>query len=205
MAGKEKQLINGESMQAEEALKKLIEGNKRYANGCMEHGHQDAGRIENLLSGQEPFAIVLTCSDSRVVPEIIFDQGLGDIFVIRVAGNIVDDAVLGSVEYAAEHLGVRLVVVLGHTCCGAVTAALQDDKPAGHVSIITDAIKPAVEKAKKLAGDLLENAIKVNTVLAAEQIEQSPEILDGLVTGEGLKVVPAIYDLGSGNVQTIER
>lgn len=192
-------------MNAEQALKKLMDGNARYLSQNMQNQNQDLSILRETVAGQNPFAAVLTCSDSRVLPQVIFDQGIGDIFLIRVAGTVIDDSVLGSIEYAAEYLDVRLILVLGHTNCGAITAALDGTKPAGNIAIITDAIGPAVEEAKLLEGDLLTNAIIRNTVLAAERIRTSPDIIDILVTEDKLLVVPAIYDLATGSVDIIEQ
>ncbi len=156
--------INGD-----EALKKLIGGNKFYVAGKSRHPHQTIERRTELAKGQNPFAVILGCSDSRVPPEILFDQGLGDLFVVRVAGNVVDNAVQGSIEYAVEELGVPLIMVLGHERCGAVKAAVdvveKGGELPGQIETIIDKIKPAVEKVKGKPGDLLENAINENVLM----------------------------------------
>ena len=192
-------------MNAQQALQKLMEGNARYLSQNMRNQNQDISILKETITGQNPIAAVLTCADSRVLPQVIFDQGIGDIFLIRVAGSVIDHSVLGSIEYAAEFLDVRLILVLGHTNCGAITAALDDTKPAGSIAIITDAIKPAVEKARLLPGDLLTNAIIQNTLMAAKQIRTSPDIIHSLVNEDNLLVVPALYDLATGNVKLIEQ
>jgi carbonic anhydrase len=132
----------------DQALQELMNGNKRYVAAELAHPNQTAARRAEVAKGQDPFAIIVGCSDSRVPPEIIFDQGLGDLFVTRVAGNIVDDVVLGSIEYAAEHLGVPLIVVLGHKRCGAVEAAAKGGDAPVHIRSLVEAIKPAIKKAK---------------------------------------------------------
>ena len=154
-----------------QALEKLVEGNKRYFLLKQSHPNQGIERRKEVKNGQKPFAVIVGCSDSRIPPEIIFDQGLGDLFVIRVAGNIVDDVALGSIEYAASHLGSQLVVVLGHSKCGAVTATVQGGEVHGHIGSIVKAIAPAVERAKAETGDLTDNSIKANALLVADQIK----------------------------------
>ena len=130
-ASEEKSGITGE-----QALQKLMEGNARYASGNTSHPDQSMERRYELVAGQHPFAVIVGCSDSRIAPELIFDQGLGDIFVIRAAGQVLDDVAIGSIEYAVEHLGVPLVVVLGHDSCGAVTATLEGGEVAGHLNCL---------------------------------------------------------------------
>jgi carbonic anhydrase len=182
----------------DEALKKLMDGNSRYVLSNITHPNQSAERRIETAKGQKPFAIIVTCSDSRVPPEILFDQGIGDLFVIRVAGNIVGDHALGSIEYAAEHLGVNLVVVLGHERCGAVDATVKGGEAPGHIASLVKDIKPSVEKAKKEKGDLLENSIKYNTLSVAQKIKTSKPVLEELVKKGYLKVVSARYDLDDG-------
>ncbi len=186
------------------ALPKLIDGNKRFAESKAEHINQSAERRTELAKGQKPFAVIVTCSDSRVPPEIIFDQGLGDLFVIRTAGNIVDDIGLGSVEYAVEHLGVRLIVVLGHERCGAVDATVKGGEAPGHIAKLIEEIKPAVEKAKKQPGDLLDNAILSNINMVVKQLQDSEPILKEFVHSKNLIVVGARYDLDDGVVTLLK-
>ncbi len=187
-------------MTANQALDSLIDGNRRYVEGELLHPHTDSEYRNTLQGGQHPFAVILSCADSRVVPELLFDQGLGDLFVIRVAGNIAKDKVLGSIEYAVKFLGSKLVVVLGHESCGAVKASLGSDDPGGHISKIIEKIKPAVYMAKKMEGDLLTNAIKNNAHIVSEEIKESQPILAKAISEDGLKVVPAYYELSSGKV-----
>ncbi|MFH0810955.1 MAG: carbonic anhydrase [Pseudomonadota bacterium] len=197
-----------------EAMKLLREGNERYVTGkrCANPG-VDAAAREVLTKGQAPFAVVLGCADSRVPPEIIFDQGLGKLFVVRVAGNLIDPALLGSIEYAALHCGTRLIVVLTHESCGAVTAtvgACQHPEAKCESACIEDLVKrlrPAVEKAQaeKLQGkDLIEEASVLNARMVAEQITaQSPALADLAKKGE-LRIVPAKYSLTPGKVEFLK-
>jgi carbonic anhydrase len=189
-----------EGVSKEIALQRLMLGNKRFVSSKMTHENQSAKRRAELAKGQHPFAVVVTCSDSRVSPEILFDQGLGDIFVIRVAGNVIDDNALGSIEYAVDHLGTKLVVVLGHTKCGAVSAAAAGGEVPGHIKSICEAISPAVEKARTQEGDLVENSIINNIKEIVNKLRISEPVLKELVDDETIMVVPAEYDITSGKV-----
>jgi carbonic anhydrase len=188
-------------MTAKEALQQLKEGNKRYVEGNLNHPHTDNSWRDSLQEGQHPFAVILSCADSRVVPELLFDQGLGDLFVIRVAGNVAKDKVLGSMEYAVKYLGTRLIIVLGHEKCGAVSASLGTEDPGGHIGSIIEKLKPAVYMAKRMEGDHLTNAIKVNAEITAEEIKESKPILSEAFENQGLMVVPAYYQLSTGEVE----
>lgn len=188
-------------MNAQEALDQLKEGNKRYVDGSLRHPHTDNSWRDSLKSGQEPFAVILSCADSRVVPELLFDQGLGDLFVIRVAGNVAKDKVFGSMEYAVKFLGTRLIIVLGHESCGAVSASLGTEDPGGHIGAIIEKIKPAVYMAKRMEGDHLTNSIKVNAQITAEEIKECKPILSEAHENDGLMVVPAYYSLNDGKVE----
>jgi carbonic anhydrase len=190
----------GSGVSADQALKKLIEGNKRYVAANFLNPDRDAACRARLSKAQTPFAIILGCSDSRVSPEIVFDQGLGDLFVVRTAGNVADDVALGSIEYAAEHLHVPLLVVLGHERCGAVGAAAEGGEAPGHIEAIVKAIKPAVDKAKGRPGDLVDNAVTVNVENVTAQLKASQPLLAKLVAEGKLKVVGARYDLDTGVV-----
>lgn len=185
------------------ALRKLKQGNQRYVLAQQEHPNQSPDRRRKLLKGQKPFAVILSCSDSRVPPEIIFDQGLGDLFVVRVAGNIVDDVVLGSIEYAAEHLPVSLVMVLGHSQCGAVTATLQGKASTGHLPSIAAAIQPAMKDIEPGSHDLVEQVSKANAKRVAEQLASAAPILAHLVEAGKIQVVAAYYDLQTGQVEIL--
>lgn len=183
-----------------EALKRLIQGNQRYVANKLLRPHRDAVRRQETFGGQNPFAVILTCSDSRVAPEILFDQGIGDLFVIRTAGNVAGEAALGSIEYAVEHLGVPLVLVLGHQKCGAVTAAVEGGEAGGHVSHILEKIAPAVEKARSLGGDLVSAAIDVNIGEVLAGLKTSEPILKETVEAGHVEILGARYDLDTGVV-----
>jgi carbonic anhydrase len=165
---------------------------------------QSLARRKELTAGQHPFAVILGCADSRVAPELLFDQGLGDLFDIRVAGNIVDDAVLGSIEYAVEHLGTKLVVVLGHEKCGAVSAAVEAGTAAGHIKALVAAIRPSVEASAKEPGDRIHNCVIANARRVAQQVRESEPILKDAVEKHLVKVVAADYALDSGKVNLLD-
>lgn len=187
-------------MNANHALKELMDGNERYV--MKRYAVIDVGqeKRENLAEGQHPFAVIIGCSDSRVPPEFVFDQGLGDLFIVRTAGEVVDDVALGSVEYAIEHLEVKLIVVLGHEDCGAVKAAVEGTYQSGNISVIMEAIEPAVEKAKKQKGDLLDNAIKANIDLNVRKLKSTSHILREAMRNQCLTIIGAIYDIYDGHV-----
>lgn len=186
------------SVNSDKSLQMLIDGNKRFTEEKYANEHLDSMYRKELTKGQHPFAVVVTCSDSRVAPELLFDQGLGDIFVIRTAGEVVDKLELGSIEYAVEHLGTKLVVVLGHEFCGAVTAAIAGGKTSENIAAIIEEIKPAVEKAKKEKGDLLTNAIHDNVDLIVEKINEKSEIIKET---KNVKVVGAVYSISTNKVE----
>jgi len=196
---------------ASEALERLHEGNRRFASGVRSIGTlMSQSRLREFVDGQAPFAVVLGCSDSRVPVEMVFDHGLGDLFVIRVAGNIVAPSQIGSVEFAAEQFGTRLVVVLGHTQCGAIQAtidALGQDAAAAsrHVNSIVERIRPSVEGllATELARDratLARHAVRANVRASANQLRHGSDVLERLIQKDGLVVVGAEYALETGVV-----
>lgn len=193
--------MHASSVTPDQALQMLIDGNRRYITGKAEHPHQSEERRAEVLAGQHPFVTLLSCSDSRVPPEVFFDQGIGDLFIIRNAGNIVDDVVLGSIEYAAEHLGVPLIMVLGHTKCGAVTATVQGGEVPGHIGSIVKTIQPAVAASKDEPGDAVLNAIRANVRLMVEQIKNCEPILAELRHHGKIMVVGGLYNLDSGQVE----
>ena len=196
----------GPSIPADEALMLLKDGNARYAAGQSTHSHQGADRrAETAKGGQHPVATIIGCSDSREPLEILFDQGVGDIFVIRVAGNLAGPDELGSIEYGVGHLGTPVVLVLGHTACGAVTAAVQNAKVHGNIPTLINQIKPAVAKAKASSptatGDeLLNKSIKSNVWLTMENILRKSEEVREFVEGGKVLLVGGIYDLHSGQI-----
>jgi carbonic anhydrase len=192
-----------QSLSPDTTWKVLVAGNRRYVSGHPVWPHQSVSRREEVAGGQHPIAVVLSCSDSRVPPEIVFDQGLGDLFVVRVAGNVVDDNALGSIEYAVEHLGPRLIVVLGHQKCGAVAAAVAGGNAEGHVDSIVKAIQPAVAAARNEKGDLVDNAVRENVRHVVDELDSSQPVLAGLVGDGKVKVIGARYDLGTGKVDMV--
>jgi carbonic anhydrase len=196
---------------ARQALDRLREGNARFVADIRSHATvARRSHREDLADGQEPFAIILGCSDSRVPAEIVFDQGLGDLFVIRVAGNIVAPSQVGSVEFAASKFNTRLVVVLGHSRCGAVEATLEElQRPSGrqsrNLSSIVDRVRPSVEAllATEIRHDpaaLIRDAVRANVRVSASQLRHGSELLESLIAREGLIVVGAEYSLESGIV-----
>jgi carbonic anhydrase len=186
------------SVSADEALNRLKAGNERFANNKVSAGKPVAARRAETAQTQHPFAIIVGCADSRTAPEIIFDQTIGDLFVIRTAGNLVDDYALGSIEYAVEHLGTRLIVVLGHERCGAVTAALAGGSAPGHINSLVRDIQPAVVASKAKAGDALTNAIHENDAEVAAKIRKEAEL--GELAAQ-VRVVEGYYNLDTGKVE----
>ena len=189
---------------ADFALEILVSGNKRFVGGRPMFPDQSPNRRREIAAGQKPFAIVLTCADSRVAPEIYFDQGLGNLFVVRNAGNILNDHTIGSIEYAVEHLRVGLIVVVGHEKCGAVAAAVAGGHAPGHVHSIIESILPAVKESADLPGDKVDNAVRANAGLVAAALRSSDPILKEAVAHGRLKVVAARYELATGKVVLLE-
>lgn len=190
---------------ADETLRKLMEGNQHFVSGQLSQRDLSARRTE-LVKGQAPNAVILSCSDSRVPPELIFDQGLGDIFVVRLAGNVADPIALGSIEYAVEHLHASLVIVMGHDKCGAVKATVDGGKPEGNIRAIVAKIAPAVKKAKaagKKGDDLLEAAIIENVKGVMEGLTRDSKIIKHLVDNKEVKIIPAKYSLATGKVELL--
>lgn len=190
---------------ADEVLRELKAGNEHHAVKRYQHPHQTAERQRELVADQHPHAIVLSCADSRVAPEIILDQGLGDLFDVRVAGNIVGDTELASIEYAVDHLHTPLLVVMGHQKCGAVTAAADPGEPEGHLPSLVAMIRPAVERARRQSGDLIDNAVRFNVENVVNAVKTSKPVLADCVARGQLKVVGAVYSLDTGRVTWMDR
>jgi carbonic anhydrase len=190
------------SVPADEVLTRLKAGNERFATSKVSAGKPVAERRAETAQAQHPFALIVGCADSRTAPEIIFDQNIGDLFVVRTAGNQVDDCALGSIEYAVEHLGVRLIVVLGHERCGAVTAALAGNSAPGHINSLVRDIQPAVSASKGKEGDALANAIYENDAEVAGKIRKQAQL--GELASQ-VKIVEGYYDLDTGKVQWTAR
>ena len=188
-----------------EAISKLKEGNARYTSGNLQHPGQTTERRTELANTQHPFAAILSCSDSRVPPEIVFDQGLGDLFIVRVAGNVINAEGLGSLEYTVDHLGTRLILVLGHQSCGAVDAARKTiaakGKAPGHIQSLVTAIRPAVEATAK---DDLETTIKANVKHVVDALRSSTPILKAEVDSGKIQVIGGYYSLDTGAVTFLE-
>ena len=181
-------------------LAELKTGNAHHVRHQYQHPHETVARQRELVGGQHPHAEILSCADSRVPPEIIFDQGLGDLFVVRVAGNVATDTEIGSLEYGAEHLHIPLLVVLGHESCGAVTAAVQGGNAEGHIAALVSLIKPAVDKTRGLPGDPIANAVRRNVQMVVQQLRSSTPVLSELVAHGKLKIVGGVYSLQTGEV-----
>jgi len=196
----------GPGVSADAALKMLTDGNNRYAVAKAKHPHQNkARRVLTATKGQTPFATILSCSDSRAPVELIFDQGVGDLFVVRVAGNVAGEDEIASMEYAGEHLHTPLLVVLGHSKCGAVTAVVEGAQLHGSLPALAAKIKPGVAKARAAHKDLkgaalLDAAITANVLQAMEDLFAKSPIIKDLVKAGKLKIMGAIYDLESGKV-----
>jgi len=192
---------------SDEALQMLVGGNKRFVAGSITHPGRTPDDFKPLASGQYPIAAIVSCADSRVAPEILFDQGIGDLFVIRVAGNYVagaGPAVKGSVEYAVAELNVPLIVVLGHSQCGAVKAAIKHihdhDALPGAINELVNSIKPAVTETEGKAGDPLQNAIEANVRRGVEKLKTLGPVIGPAVKAGKVKVVGGTYDLATGSV-----
>ena len=194
----------GPPASAQEALHRLLAGNERFVRGRPRHPHEAASWRRAIAKGQRPFATVIGCADSRVPPEVLFDQGLGNLFVTRVAGNTADDAVLGSLEYAVEHLGVNLIVVLGHERCGAVQAAVKGGEAGGHLGAVLRPILPAIASVHGQPGDAIENAAQANVRGVVTHLSASLPVLAARVKEGTLKVVGARYDLDTGKVTLLQ-
>lgn len=200
------------SVTPDDALQKLKEGNRRFVSGTHKHTGDDMETVKSLSTGQKPYAIILTCSDSRVPPELLFDTGIGEVFVVRVAGNITDQVILGSIEYAAEHLGAPLVMVLGHEKCGAVKATVESNgKAEGNIGAIVKAIEPALKKTKankkvseKDGALFVETVADANIALVKSNLTKKSSVLMHLVESNKLKIVSAKYHIDHGEVQFIE-
>lgn len=199
-------------LDANTALQRLKDGNQRFVSGVRSiESMPSPGRRDELAAGQHPFAIIVGCSDSRVPAEIVFDQGLGDLFVIRVAGNIIAPSQIGSVEFAASQFGTRLVVVMGHTQCGAVQATLDEmrrpqSEQSDNIRSIVDRIRPALEPLASTSAwnnseELIRQATRANVQASVAALQHGSGILDRLIAEDGLMIVGAEYDLNSGEVE----
>ncbi|NJK37831.1 MAG: carbonic anhydrase [Oscillatoriales cyanobacterium RM2_1_1] len=185
-----------------QALQKLIDGNNRFVEYRRQNPNQTTARLREVAQGQKPFAAILSCADSRVPVELIFDQGLGDIFVVRVAGNIATREDIASHEFGTLVLGAKVLMVIGHSRCGAVEAAIKGGEFPGAIGSLVEAIQPAVDRSKGQSGNQLDNAIKANVELQAKRLLVSP-VISELVETVKLKVVGGYYDLDTGRISVI--
>ncbi|MEH1866263.1 MAG: carbonic anhydrase [Nostoc sp.] len=186
----------------DKALKELLDGNDRFVTAKRRNPHQNHSRLVEVAKGQKPFASILGCADSRVPSEIVFDQGLGDLFVCRIAGNIATTQQIGSLEFGSLVLGTKVIMVMGHERCGAVDAAIKGAQVPGQIGSLLEAIKPSVEKSKEQSGDKLENACKANILAQVEKLKSSA-VLAELIKAEKLKIVGGYYDLDTGKISLV--
>jgi carbonic anhydrase len=188
------------------ALDRLMKGNARYVDGVSKR-HDFKHEREALSAGQNPFAAILSCADSRIAPEYCFDTARGDVFVCRVAGNFASEDIIASFEYAVEVLHTPLIMVLGHGACGAVDATIKSVKDGttlpGHLPALVAAISPAVEAARADSGDMLANAIRRNVALNVEKLKSAAPILSAAVDAKKIRVLGGVYELGSGRVSLV--
>lgn len=187
----------------DEALKRLVDGNKRFAQQKPLYPGQTLERLQTVAKAQYPFASILGCADSRVPSEIVFDQGLGDLFVVRMAGNVVSPTTIGSLEFATAVLGSQLIVVLGHRKCGAVAAAVKGDPLPGRIGTFVEDIKPAVDRIRNKSGDINENAVVANVQYQVEILKETSSILSQLIRDGKLKIVGGSYNLDNGRVDML--
>ena len=191
---------------ADEALARLIEGNDRFMDGETTHGSHPAPRRIEVAKAQMPFATILCCDDSRVPPEVVFDRGLGDLFVVRTAGHVVDDAVLGSLEFGARELHIPLLVVMGHERCSTVKTVrdlvTRGGQTPAEMARVVKSVRPAIVKTRHAKGDALDAAVRAHVELTVERLRKTPS-LAGLVVQGRLKIVGARYDLDTGGVEVI--
>jgi carbonic anhydrase len=188
------------------ALDRLMKGNARYIEGVSRR-HDFKNEREALSQGQNPYAAVLSCADSRIAPELCFDTARGDVFVCRVAGNFANDDIVASLEYAVQVLNTPLIMVLGHDACGAVDATIKSIKDGstlpGHLPALVSALTPAVKAAQGQSGDLLANAIRQNVMLTADKLKSTAPILKSAVDDKKIRVVGGVYELKTGRVQLL--
>ncbi|MDA0564441.1 carbonic anhydrase [Streptomonospora sp. S1-112] len=191
----------------EQALERLKTGNHRWRSLHQRHPHEDQATRDRLVAGQHPFALVVGCADSRVPPELVFDQGLGDIFDIRSAGQVLDESVLGSVVYGVEHVHIPLIVVLGHSSCGAVTAAVDVHRgapmPEGHIGYLVEHILPVVEATPDTGGDYVKTCVTANARHIATELAEDPELTEAVQSGT-VRIVAARYDLDTSRVHFLD-
>ena len=185
-------------MTIDDIRNRLSEGNLRFITDQMNRDLQDRNRRDELTAGQGPFAIVLSCADSRVVPELAFDTGLGELFVVRVAGNVANNSSIASIEYAVAHLGTQVIVVMGHQSCGAITAAIQGGDNGHNLNHLLSHVTPALAAAEE--GASVDDVVKLNARMTAKELENRSSIISEAVRSGKVVVMPAYYNLDSGRV-----
>ncbi len=195
--------INLNPVNPQQALKFLLDGNQRFVNRKPKYPRQSQQRLQSIAKAQYPFAAILGCADSRVPAEIVFDQGLGDLFVVRVAGNIASDMAIASLEYATSVLDTRLILVLGHTKCGAVTASVKNEPLPGRIGYLTESIRPALAKLPSIAKDVNKAAVIANIQYQTEKLQQKSTILAQLINKGTVQIIGAAYDIDTGIVSVI--
>ncbi|PHI21489.1 carbonic anhydrase [Lewinellaceae bacterium SD302] len=188
-------------MNADQVLDRLKAGNERFTEDKLDGKLQNSERRNGLTGGQEPYAIILSCADSRVVPELAFDAGLGELFVVRVAGNIANSSSIASIEYAVAHIGSPVIVVLGHESCGAVTAAVNGGDNGYNLNHLLAHVAPALNASAE--GATVNDVVKKNAEMTAKELVSRSAIIKGAVDSGKLKIVPAYYNLGSGKVDML--
>ncbi|CAE7251363.1 cynT [Symbiodinium microadriaticum] len=189
-------------MNIEDVIARLKDGNQRFVNDQLKGELQDHSRRESLTGGQQPYAIILSCADSRVVPELAFDTGVGEIFVVRVAGNVANTSSMASIEYAVANLGSKVIVVLGHESCGAVTAAVGGGDNGYNLNHLLSHVTPAVAAAGGNAP--IADVVKTNAKLNAQELANRSQIIGNAVKDGQVKIMPAYYHLGSGEVEFLD-
>jgi carbonic anhydrase len=187
----------------DKALQELLDGNERFVKTKRRNPNQTYSRLVEVAKGQKPFASILGCADSRVPSEIVFDQGIGDLFVCRVAGNIATPEEIGSLEFGSLVLGSKVIMVMGHERCGAVDAAIKGTQVPGQIGSLLQAIKPSVEISKNQSGDKLENACKANILAQVKKLKSS-SVLSELIKAEKLTIVGGYYDLDTGRINIVD-
>jgi carbonic anhydrase len=196
------QAVAQEDMTPDQALQSLMDGNQRFVKGKRENPRQNMARLTEVAKGQKPFASILGCADSRFPSEIIFDQGFGDLFICRVAGNLATPEEIGSLEFGSLVLGSKVIMVIGHEKCGAVDATIKGAQVPGQIASLLDAIRPALRRSEGRTGDRLENAVKANVLYQIEKLKASP-VISQLIKERKLKVVGGYYDLDTGAVSMV--
>lgn len=195
---------NLDNLSAQEALNKLKKGNERFVKNHQKHPDESKKRKKEMIKGQHPFVVILSCSDSRVPLELIFDQGLGDLFEIKNAGNVLDDHVIGSIEYAVMHCGVKLVVIMGHQDCGAIAATLSGVSETKYIQSLEDSIQPAIEDCKKKGLEVnSDNVVKAHVMQDINELLEEDHDLVKYMKEHNVKIVPAYYHIDSGKVDFI--